>query len=375
MKTNSSIITAAQITTAIEEVAPLRYQEPYDNAGFCTGNPQSEVNGVLLCVDITEQVIEEALAIGANLIISHHPVIFKAIKRLTGNTRVERIIEKAIKNDIILYAAHTNIDNVAQGVSYAMGHKLGLKDLRVLSPRHGELVKLAVFVPQSQAEYLRDVLFAAGAGHIGNYSHCSFSVDGKGTYFPEEGSNPFSGVPGKMHTEPETRIEVILPRATLPLAIQALLQAHPYEDPAYDIYPLDNAYAETGAGAVGNLPTPLTVPGFLQALQTAFSTKIIRYSATQDSFVRKIALCGGSGAFLLQEAKSAGAQVFVSADFKYHDFFDVENCILIADIGHFESEQCVLDVFYNCLTKKFPTFAVSLTKVGENPVKYMIKET
>ncbi len=363
-------MTATQIVAAIEEIAPLYYQETYDNAGFCVGNPQTEINGALLCVDVTEAVLDEALAAGANLIISHHPVIFKGLKQLTGKTPAERVIEKAVKNNLVLYAAHTNVDNVTQGVSFAMARQLGLKDVRVLAPRRGDLAKLSVFVPPAQADTLRMALFAAGAGNIGNYSHCSFNAPGEGTYFPHEGTHPFAGSPGALHTEPEIRVETIVPRALLQQVIKAMLQTHPYEEPAYDIYPLDNTFSQAGSGAVGNLPSPLAVDDFLQLLHKTFSVPAIRYSQTSSKSVRRVALCGGSGAFLLPEAKAVEAQAFVSADFKYHDFFDADNRMLIADVGHFESERCALDIFYNCLTKKFPTFAVHFTKNNTNPVMY-----
>lgn len=362
--------TAAQIAAAIEEIAPLHYQESYDNAGFCVGNPQTVATAVMLCVDITEAVIDEAIAAGANMIISHHPVIFKGLKRLTGKTYTERIVEKAIKNNIVLYAAHTNIDSVRGGISEAMADKLGLTNRRILATRPNEWVKMVTFVPHAQAVAVRNALFDTGAGGIGNYSHCSWNTAGEGTFVPHEGAEPFAGTVGTLHTEAETRIETIVPRALLAKAINGLLAAHPYEEPAYDIIPLENTFADAGLGMVGDLPKPLPVHDFLLLVKENFGTPTLRYSQPANDMITRVAVCGGSGASLLPNAAAAGATAYVTADCKYHDFFDADGRLLLVDAGHYETEEGALRIFYDCLTKKIPTFAVHFTKNNTNSIKY-----
>ncbi len=362
--------TASDVVAAIEAMAPLRYQESYDNAGFCIGRPQTVVTAALLCVDVTENILDEALQLGANLIISHHPIIFKGLKRITGQTSVERIVAKAIKHDLVVYAAHTNIDSVRGGVSEAMADRLQLSNRKILLPKTNEWLKVITFVPSVHAHKVRAALFAAGAGGIGNYSHCSWNGTGEGTFLPNDEATPFVGERGKLHTEEETRIEMIVTRAHLVGTVKALHQSHPYEEPAYDIIPLENTFADAGLGMIGALPEPLPVAAFLQLLKTTFGVPFIRYSQTLQTAISTVAVCGGSGAFLLHDAISAGATALVSADFKYHDFFDAEGRLLIADVGHYESEKDVLSIFYNCLTKKMPTFAVHLAKNTTNAINY-----
>jgi dinuclear metal center YbgI/SA1388 family protein len=363
-------VTATQIVAAIEELAPLHYQESYDNAGFCIGHPQTNIKGVLLCLDVTEDILDEALQVGANLIISHHPVIFKGLKRITGKSCTERIVEKAIKHNLVLYAAHTNIDSVRGGVSEIMANKLQLQHTQILSPKRNEWLKIVTFVPHAQADTVRTALCSAGAGKLGNYSRCSWNTTGEGTFLPQEGAAPFVGEPGQVHTEPETRIEAIFPRACLARVIRQLQHAHPYEEPAYDILPLENTFAEAGLGMIGNLPEPVAFRDFLQHLKTLFQVPFIRYSQPPAEKLTRIAVCGGSGAFLLQEAIASGATALVSADFKYHDFFDADKRLMIADVGHYESEKDVLTLFHDCLTKKLSNFAVHLTKNTTNAINY-----
>ena len=364
--------TALQIVAAIEEIAPLHYQESYDNAGFCVGNPQTIVTAALLCFDVTEAIIDEALQVGANLIISHHPVIFKGLKQITGKTNTERIVEKAIKNNLVLYAAHTNIDSVRGGVSEAMAEKLQLKNTKILSPRKGECLKLVTFVPSLHAENLRKALFEAGGGAIGNYNECSWNTLGEGTFKANSGANPFVGAIGERHTEQEVRVEMILPRAYLSKAIHQLIAVHPYEEPAYDIIPLENACSDIGFGIIGELPEPLSIQEFLQKTKTNFAAPCLRYSHSSVEKISRVAVCGGSGAFLINDALAVGAQAFISADFKYHDFTDVNQQLLLVDIGHYESEYAVMNIFYNCLTKKIPTFAVHLAKNAKNAINYFV---
>ena len=363
--------TASQIVAAIEEIAPLHYQESYDNAGFCVGNPQTKVTAALLCFDVTEAIIDEALQVGSNLIISHHPVIFKGLKQITGKTNPERIVEKAIKNNILLYAAHTNIDSVRGGVNEAIADKLQLQKRKILSTRKGECLKFVTFVPSSHAENLHKALFEAGAGAIGNYNECSWNTLGEGTFKANSGANPFVGTIGERHTEQEVRVETIVPRACLSKVVRNLFLAHPYEEPAYDIIPLENNFADVGSGMIGELPEHLSVQAFLQNLKTNFAVSSIRYSQSSVEKISCVAVCGGSGAFLINDALAAGAQAFISADFKYHDFVDADQRMLLVDIGHYESECGVMNIFCNCLTKKIPTFAVHLAKNAKNPINYL----
>jgi dinuclear metal center YbgI/SA1388 family protein len=358
------------ITDHIESFAPLAYQESYDNAGLQTGDPGQEVTAVLICVDVTDAVIKEALRLEANLIISHHPLIFSGLKKLTGSNYTERLVIKAIRHNLSIYAAHTNLDSVLTGVNHKMAERLALKNIRILLPMADQLRKLVFFVPVDHAAPVRQEIFKAGAGHIGNYDMCSFNAPGEGTFRGSEDSDPFVGEKGTMHTEPELRVETIFPKEREGRIIQALLRAHPYEEVAYDIYPLTNQYDRAGSGAVGELQEPVDEQTFLQLLKNRFNTPVVRHTGFLDRKIKRVALCGGSGSFLLSGAIASGADAFVSGDFKYHQFFDADGRILVADIGHYESEQFTKEIFYELLTKKFPKFAVHLSEVNTNPVNY-----
>jgi dinuclear metal center YbgI/SA1388 family protein len=359
------------ITNAIAAFAPLQYQESYDNVGLLFGNADWEVTGVLLTLDATEAVIEEAIEKGCNLVVAHHPIVFGGLKKINGNNYVERVAIKAIKNDIAVYAAHTNLDNVRNGVSNMMASKLQLTDCRVLDPKRELLGKLYTFVPHAQAEQVLNALFTAGAGHIGNYSEASFNVTGTGTYKAEEGAQPYIGQVGQRHLEPETKLEVIFPLYLESRVIQALLESHPYEEVAYDVVKLGNVYKEVGSGLVGNLPQPMDELAFLQQVKEQFRTGCVRYTPLRGKPVQKVALCGGAGSYLLKKAMAAGADAYISADFKYHEFFDADNQIVIADVGHFESEQFTVELFYHILTEKFRNFAPLKSTIRTNPVNYL----
>ena len=359
-----------EITRYLESLAPLGLQESYDNAGLITGDPQSEVDAALVTIDVTEPVIDEAIRKNIGLVIAHHPIIFSGLKKITGKNYVERVIIKAIRNNIAIYAAHTNLDSVEEGVNAKICNKLGLKNTRILQHAGNQLKKLVTFVPVDFYEQVSEAVFDAGAGHIGNYDSCGFSVEGKGSFRANEDANPFVGGKGEIHFESEKRFETIFPAWLQNKVIEALLKAHPYEEVAYDIYPLDNKFSKTGMGMIGELTLPMEESVFLNLLKSTFKSGIIRHTVLTGKPVEKVAVCGGSGAFLLNDAIAAGAGFFVSADFKYHQFFDAENKIVIADIGHFESEQFTKELFYELLTKKFPKFAVHFTEVNTNPVFY-----
>ncbi|MDR1679037.1 MAG: Nif3-like dinuclear metal center hexameric protein [Prevotellaceae bacterium] len=364
-------ITVNDICLALEELAPLALQENYDNVGLLVGNRSAEVRGVLLCIDITEEVVVEAQVKGCNMIVSHHPLIFKGLKTITGKNEVERCVISAIKNDLAIYACHTNIDSVWGGVSSRMAQKLSLINCKILKPHTGNLLKLVTFVPENHAETLRNACFEAGAGHIGNYDCCSFSSVGVGSFRANENCKPFVGKIGNIHSETEIRLEIILPAFLKTKITNALIQAHPYEEPAFDFIPLVNDCETVGFGIIGDLPEAEKELEFLQKVKTIFASNSLRYSALRGKPVRRIALCGGSGVELLNTAVSRGADVFISADFKYHDYFLPEKRLVLADIGHFESEQFTKEIFFEQLTKKIPKFAVRFSEINTNPINYL----
>ncbi|MGI4020100.1 MAG: Nif3-like dinuclear metal center hexameric protein [Janthinobacterium lividum] len=361
-----------EITTYLESLAPLAYQEDYDNSGLIVGSPDREIKLALISLDCTEAVVDEAIATNCQLIISHHPIVFKGLKKFNGKTYVERVVEKAIKNSIAIYAIHTNLDHVAAGVNKRIADKLGLQNCRILSPKKNLLKKLTTFVPLAQADVVREALFAAGAGHIGNYNEVSFTSSGTGTYKANENANPFLGEAGKRHQEQEIRIDVIYPQNLENQIVTALILAHPYEEVAYDLYPITNSYQEVGAGLIGELESPQEELVFLQHVKIQMKAEVIRHTVFTGKKVKKVAICGGSGSFLLKDAIRAGADIFVTADFKYHEFFDAEEKLVIADIGHFETEQFTQELLAEIISKKFPNFAIRLTKINTNPVKYII---
>lgn len=358
------------LITEIECFAPLDYQESYDNCGLLVGNNQQHITGALLCLDCIEATIDEALQKNCNLIIAHHPIIFGGIKKLNGSNYVERTIIKAIQHNIAIYACHTNLDNVKLGVNKKIADKLGLINQQILSPKKLLLKKLVTFVPASHLEIVRQHLFTAGAGNIGNYSQCSFTNEGVGSFKPNELANPFLGTKGELSLEKETRLEVIFETANSQAILSALYKNHPYEEVAYDVYQLENQHQNIGSGMVGELEKPISEKEFLEYLTKIFGLKTLKHTAFLNKIIKKVALCGGSGSFLLKNAINSKSDIYISSDFKYHEFFDAENRILIADIGHYESEQFTPEIFYEIISKKFPTFASYLTETNTNPVNY-----
>ena len=354
----------------LEQAAPLSYQEGYDNAGLLTGNSNWNCTGILCTLDATEQVIMEAKERRCNLVVAHHPIIFGGLKKITGRNYVEKSVISAIKHDIVIYAIHTNLDNVLHGVNNRIADRLGLVSRRILAPKDGQLMKLCSFVPLAQADELRTALFEAGAGHIGRYSDCSFNVEGTGTFKGGAGTNPFAGNPGELHREKEVKLEVIFPAHLQSRLVAALLKSHPYEEVAYDIIPLANEHPEVGSGLIGELPEPVTEEGFLHILKNTFELSIVRHTPLLGKKIQKVALCGGAGSFLTGRALAAGADVYVTADVKYHEFFDANDRLVIADIGHWESEQYTSELLVELLQAKFPTFAVLKSAINTNPVRY-----
>ncbi len=359
-----------QIARYLESFAPLGLQESYDNSGLLVGTPDQEISKALITLDVTPAVMDEALQTGADLIIAHHPLIFHGLKHLRGETLVEELVMKAVKYDVALYAAHTNLDNVANGVNARLAQKLGLINTRVLSPA-GKLKKLVVFVPESHISLVRDRMLDAGAGHIGRYSHCSFGVSGEGSFKALEGTHPFVGKRGELHFEKEVRIETIVPDRILQNVLQAMHEVHPYEEVAYDVYPLENTGTDVGAGMVGELENPMDSMDFLNFLKEELKAQHIRYGVPVDKKISKVAICGGSGSFLMEKAFDARADVFVTADLKYHDFFLYQHQMMLVDAGHYETEQFTKELLFEILTKKFPNFALQISKQNTNPVSFL----
>ncbi|MBI1782370.1 MAG: Nif3-like dinuclear metal center hexameric protein [Sphingobacteriales bacterium] len=360
----------AQIIQELEATAPLSLQESYDNAGLLTGMPQWECTGVLCTLDATEEVVNEAIERKCNLIVAHHPIIFGGLKKINGKNYVERAVITAIKNGIAIYAIHTNLDNVSHGVNKVIADKLGLINTSILSPKENLLKKLFVFVPIEQVEKVRDAIFNAGAGNIGNYSECSFGVEGTGTFKANEGADPFVGEVGSRHYEKEVRIEGIFPAWLENKIISAIIKAHPYEEVAYDVVALDNFFQKVGSGMIGHLPEKMDEQTFLTKIKSDFGLSVIRHTPLTRKPVQKVAVCGGAGSFLISRALNAGADFYITADVKYHEFFDANGRMVIADIGHFESEQYTIDFLAELLVKKFPTFAVLKSEIQTNPVQY-----
>jgi dinuclear metal center YbgI/SA1388 family protein len=346
------------------------YQESYDNSGLLVGNPDQSVNIVLIALDVTMEVLEEAIQNQCQMIVAHHPLIFKGIKKLTGAHWVERVVMKAIKHDIAIYAIHTNLDNVHTGVNHRIAMQLAIKNPKILAPKSGVLSKLTTFIPTDHCDAVRDALHRAGAGNIGEYSHCSFTLEGKGRFLPSEHAAPAVGQKGKLEEVAEQRLEVLVPRDRIPAILKALRAAHPYEEVAYYLNSLDNPHQELGSGMHGMLPEALEPKAFISYLKERMNVVVVRHTALPDKKIQHIAFCGGSGSFLLNKARSVGADAFITGDFKYHDFFEGEGQILIADIGHYESEVYTKDLIMEFLHRKFANIAFRLSKVNTNPINY-----
>lgn len=360
-----------KILDLLEEIAPYSLQENYDNSRLITGSADKEISGALLALDCTEEIIDEAIELGYNLVIAHHPIVFSGLKKFTGSTYIERVLIKAIKNDISILACHTNLDNVFDGVNKKIADKIGLKNCKVLLQKTSLLKKLVTYCPLSHIEQVRNGFFAVGAGKIGNYDCCSFGVEGTGTFKGNEFSNPFAGEKNAIHFEKEIRLEVLFESHKETKVLEALRKNHPYEEIAYEVYGTENLHPMIGSGLVGELEEEENEILFLRRVKQIFNANCLRYTHTTGQKIRKVALCGGSGSFLLPHAISSGAQVFISSDFKYHQFFDADNKIVIADIGHYETEQFTGEIFYDVIREKFPKFAVRLTKKNTNPVNYL----
>ncbi len=360
----------SDLITFLDERIPLSYQEDYDNSGLQAGDPSAPAKAVLLTIDVTEEVVDEAIKRGANLIVSHHPLIYSPLKNITPSDRVGRILMKALRNGISVYSAHTNLDSVQGGVSWKMGSLIGLKGMKPLVPMRNGVMKLITYVPQGEADSLREALFAAGAGAIGRYDSCSFSSEGTGTFRGGEGTKPFVGEQGKVHREKEIKIEVIVPRYLKSKVVNALIRNHPYEEVAYDLINLENEDPSTGLGVVGTLEKEMTRENFIKTLSDLFNKESVRHSGFSGKKIHKVALCGGSGASFANNAMASGADAYVTGDIKYHAWFEASERFLLADIGHYESEKFTVEIIYDLIIKKFPKFAVLFSELNTNPINY-----
>ena len=361
----------AEIIEIVENFAPIPYQESYDNSGLIIGDKMATCTGVLLCLDTVEAVVEEAIAKKCNLIIAHHPIIFSGLKKITGKNYIERVVLKAIKNDISIYACHTNLDNVQMGVNAIIADKLGLLNRKILVPKEKILRKLFTYIPESHKAELLQALFTAGAGRIGKYSECSFSVSGEGTFKGDNTARPVIGKRNVRSTEREDKVEVIFPFYLENKILDTLLKNHPYEEVAYEIITLDNSHQGVGSGLIGELKTPMPERAFLELVKTKMKTKCIRHTALRKQKIQRVAVCGGAGSFLLPHAIAQQADIFITGDFKYHQFFDADNQLIIADIGHYESEQFTVQLFNKILSEKFTNFAVQISTINTNPINYI----
>ena len=359
------------VTAYLESIAPRFYQESYDNSGLLTGDENREVKGILVTLDCTEAVVEEAISLQCNLIIAHHPIIFRGLKKLTGSNYVERTVIKSVKHDVAIYTAHTNLDNVMEGVNRKIAEKIELKNTRILLPKKETLSKLVSFIPDNHLEAVVNALYEAGAGQVGKYKNCSFQIQGTGTFQPATDATPFIGSPGKYEEVQETRVEVIFPSYREGILLNALRKNHPYEEVAYYVTRVTNENQEIGSGLIGELEHAEEPIAFLERLKIQMNTPVIRYTHPIQKQIKNVAVCGGAGSFLIAEAINKGADVLISADFKYHEFFDAEGKIVIADVGHYESEQFTKDLFFEVLSKRFSTFAINFSKSVTNPISYL----
>ena len=373
LKPNFENMLVKDILNCITEIAPLQWQESYDNAGLQVGDLNAEAHKALICLDITEEVVDEAAAKDCNVIVSHHPLIFKGLKHLTPQTYIERSVMKAIKHDIAMISMHTNLDNSCLGVSRVLAERLGLKDLHILQPLEGHLKKLVVYVPLSAAEAVRNAMFEAGAGCIGNYDSCSFNAQGQGSFRAGETAHPYVGENGKVHFEDEVRIETVVPKYALNQVIAAMLKVHPYEEVAYDVFALENEFQQAGAGMIGEFKNPMEETDFLRLVSETVDSPCLRHSALTGRKVKKVALCGGSGSPFMGEALRQKADAYLTADIKYHDFFIPESAMLLVDGGHFETEQFTKELIYELIRKKFPTFAAEIAETKTNSVHYFVR--
>ena len=359
-----------EITNILSEWAPLTYAEEFDNVGLLVGNENATCQQAMITHDVSEEVVEEAILNKCELIICFHPIIFSGLKSITGKNYVEKTVIKAIENKIAIYAIHTALDNHRYGISYQLGKTLGLVNQQILIPKTDTLLHLNTYVPGDHKETVLAALHAAGAGELGNYSETSFSVTGQGSYKGNELSQPAIGEKNKSTTTTEEKLSLIVPQHSKNKVIKALMDTHPYESIAYELTATLNSNPTLGMGSVGELPEVMPSMTFLTHMKKTLGVPFIRHSISTKKEIKKVAVLGGSGSFCIDAAIRNGADALVTADLKYHDFFKVENDLLLVDAGHYETEHFTKKLIHEYLTKKMPNFAFTLSEVNTNPVKY-----
>jgi dinuclear metal center YbgI/SA1388 family protein len=360
-----------EVIQHLEDLAPITYAEDFDNIGLLVGSSDTIVTGILVTLDTLENIIDEAIENKCNLIVSFHPIVFKGIKKFNGNNYVERVVMKAIKNDIAIFAIHTALDNALHGVNDMMCEQLGLINRKILIPQSGNIKKLVTFAPVAEAEMLCNKLFEAGAGSIGNYDNCSFSSEGTGTFRASDKANPSIGETGKIHHEKETQIQVTYPKHCERKILNALFNNHSYEEVAYEITTLENKNQNIGMGMIGELSNPMEELKFLEHIKNIFKTGCVRHSALLNKPIKKVAVLGGSGSFAIPDAHRSDADIFITSDLKYHQFYEAEGRLILADIGHYESEQYTKNLIVSYLRKKISNFAIILSDKNTNPIQYI----
>jgi len=363
-------MTVQDVIDHLEDLSPLSYAEDFDNVGLLVGNKLQNVSGILVTLDTLEAVVDEAIENNCNLIVSFHPIIFKGLKKLTGKTYVERVVMKAIQHDIAIFAIHTALDNALQGVNHMICEKLGLTNKSILIPQVGTIKKLTTYVPKKELDAVRESLFSIGAGNIGNYSNCSYNIEGIGTFKGDENSNPTIGNKGMLQEEEEVQLTMTFAKHLESKVLQTLFKTHSYEEVAYEITTIENKNQNIGMGMIGELEIQMSEEEFLKHLKEQMNTECIRHSNLINKPIKKVAVLGGSGSFAINAAKASGADAYVTSDLKYHDFFAAENNLILLDIGHYESEQYTKNLIATYLTKKIANFAIILSKIKTNPVKY-----
>jgi dinuclear metal center YbgI/SA1388 family protein len=342
------IMKCDNIIKIIEDWAPKSIAWEKDNVGLQVGSLRREVKNILLCLDVNEKVIDEASKKNCNLIISHHPLLFRSLKKIDiERDQKSKILEKLIKKDITLYSAHTNLDFTKDGVSFQLADKLGLSNQRFLLNKSSNLNKLIVFVPVDNADKVAEAMHSAGAGIIGEYSHCSFRTIGMGTFKGSNKSKPSMGVKGKLNKVSEVKIEVLVNSFDLHKVISSMKKIHPYEEVAFDVYPMVNENFNYGMGVIGDLKKELTAKEFLTYVSKSLRINNFRFNKGSKFRIKKVAVCGGSGSDLLETAIKSKADAFVTADVKYHTFQDAEDEILLIDAGHYETEIHSLNAIKN----------------------------
>lgn len=369
-------VKAEEVVALIEELAPPGLAEAWDNSGWQVGDPNQEVDRVMVALDIDEQVAGEAVEKGVQLIISHHPLIMKGLKSIRLDTAAGRLTGKLIRAGIGAYAAHTNLDSTRGGINDRLAQKLGLQDTRVLFVVEKEkYLKLVVFVPESHLQDVMGALRRQGAGWIGNYSDCTFQVKGTGTFRPGEGTDPYIGKQGELERVEEVRLETIVPAPIVDKVLKAVIDAHPYEEVAYDLYPLALEGPAKGLGRVGNLSSPVKFSQFVQLVRQALNLSNVRFGGEEGETVNRVAICSGSGADLWPAARAMGAQVLVTGDVKYHAARDMlAGGIKFVDAGHYGTEKIVVELLGDYLKgrtrDKGMDVEVLESKRGFDPFRY-----